>query len=104
MASTLYLEGLAVDFSGALCVSVATHRKRAWVMKVHTSIRRTLAAALAAATAAGCSSLSHPPDCYDVDHCHDYIPHRDIGAKPGSPDKPDAGAGAIAGLLQFLVH
>ena len=73
-------------------------------MKVQISVLKPVALVLAALSLAGCASLSHPPDDYDVTHFHDYVPHREIGARPGSPENPDQGAGLLAGLLQFLVH
>jgi hypothetical protein len=46
----------------------------------------------------GCASVKPPPgrDAYN-----DYVPHKDIGARPGSPDNPDTGWNSlIVALLQ----
>jgi hypothetical protein len=73
-------------------------------MKFQIHIAKSLVIALAALSLGGCASLSPPPNNASVDHYHDYVGHRDIGAPPGSPYNPDAGAGVIASLLQYLVH
>ena len=88
----------------AKCAGIGGNRPSACVMKIPMPALKPLAPALAALALTGCASLSHPPDDYDVVHNHDFVPHRDIGALPGSPENPDAGAGIIAGLLQLLVH
>lgn len=73
-------------------------------MKFQLQALRPFPVVLAALWIAGCASVSHPPDDYDTVHNHDYVPYRDIGARPGSPEKPDQGIGIIASLLQLLVH
>jgi len=48
--------------------------------------------------AAGCAAVKPPPgrDAYN-----DYVPHKDIGARPGSPESPDTGWNSlIVSLLQ----
>jgi hypothetical protein len=48
--------------------------------------------------AVGCASLKPPPgrDAYN-----DYVPHKDIGARPGSPENPNTGwNNLVVALLQ----
>jgi hypothetical protein len=74
------------------------------LMALQIRALKMVAIAVAVLSLAGCASVSNPSDSYEVDHSHDYIPHRDIGAQPGSPENPDAGAGTIVSLLRSLVH
>ena len=74
------------------------------VIRIRMKMSKTLLTAIMALALVGCASVSHPPKADNVDRSHDYVPHRDIGATSGTPENPDGGAGAIAGLLQLLFH
>ena len=51
-------------------------------MKLQIRALNMVTIAIALLSLAGCASVSTPSDSYEVDHSHDYIPHRDIGAQP----------------------
>ncbi len=49
----------------------------------------------------GCSSVKPP---VSRDGYNEYVPHKDIGAKPGSVENPDTGWNSlIVSILQALV-